>query len=194
MFELVRRHPVFLTIYMLVFGGLLAGLAWGLGDALMGAYRFVDPGRPRGHVPLTYAPGLVESVAGMIKYLADGGRLDGTLLAGTSWPAILRQLFSLTLVAAACLIIPLFARRRVASYAIGVGGVVALSLWIYVVAALGAMHGSADGGGAVVGLVFLLTMLFVPLFTLSCVLFAIAESSTNGTRGETSQSDGSQSQ
>ena len=194
MFWLVRRQPVFCTIYVLVFGGIFAGLAWGLGEALMGAYRFVDPARPRGHVPITYAPGLVESVVGMIKYFADGGRLDSTLLAGTGWPAMVRQLFNLTLVATACLIIPLFAGRRVASYAIGVGGVVALSLLIYVVMALGAAHTSNSGAGTVAGLLFLLTMLLVPLFTLSCVFFAISQSSTSGTRAGTSQSNGSPSQ
>ena len=192
MIELFRRSPVFCTIYLLVVGGLLAGLASQLGDALMGAYPSVDPHRPQGHVPITYKPGLVESVVGMAKFFADGGNLDSTLFSGSSWPSILRQLFGLTTGVAACLMIPLLVGRRIASLAIGVGGVVVLSLFIYLVMALGVAHGSPRGD-AFIGVLFLLTMLFVPLFAVSCVVFAISEFSTSRNPMEQGQRSGSKS-
>jgi hypothetical protein len=59
----------------------------------------------------------------MINFYAQGGSLDSRLLAGTSWPSILKQQFGMTLVSAAYLFVPLLAGRRVATYAIGCGGV-----------------------------------------------------------------------
>ena len=92
---LFQRRPVFCTAYLLVFVVLFAGCAWQLSDALIGAYWSVNPNKPPDFA-INPEPGRVESLVGMIKFFANGGSLDSKLLAGTSWPSILRERFGLT--------------------------------------------------------------------------------------------------
>jgi hypothetical protein len=184
---LFQRRPVFCTAYLLVFVVLFAGCAWQLSDALIGAYWSVNPNKPRDFA-INPEPGRVESLVGMIKFFANGGSLDSKLLAGTSWPSILRERFGLTLVSAACLFVPLFAGHRIATYAVGFGGLVVLLLWLYLGLALGAAHGSSAGGPRLVQLTLLLILLIAPLFALSCIVIAVFDSMANGLRAGPSQS------
>jgi hypothetical protein len=172
--ELFQRRPVFCAAYLLVFVLLFAGCAWQLSDALIGAYWSVNPNKPRDFA-INPKPGRVESLVGMINFYAQGGSLDSKLLAGTSWPSILKQQFGMTLVSAACLFVPLLAGRRVATYAIGCGGVAVLLLWLYIGLALGGAHGSSGAGNRLL----LLMLLIAPLFALSCVVVAVVDSRAN---------------
>jgi len=187
--ELFRRRPVFCTAYLLVFVVLFAGCAWLLSDALVGTYWSVKANRPRDFLGFNPKPGRVESLVGMINFFAQGGSLDSKLLAGTSWPSILKQQFGMILVFAACLFVPLLAGRRVATYAIGCGGVVVLLLWLYIGRALGGAHGTSGAGNPLLVLI----LLIAPLFALSCVVVAVVDSRANGPRAGPSQSGSSQS-
>ena len=184
---LFQRRPVFCTAYLLVFVVLFAGCGWLLSEALVATYWSVNPNRPPGF-GFNPKPGRVESLVGMINFFAQGGSLDSKLLAGTSWPSILRERFGLTLVSAACLFVPLFAGHRVATYAVGFGGLVVLLLWLYLGLALGAAHGSSAGGPRLVQLTLLLILLIAPLFALSCIVIAVFDSMANGLRAGPSQS------
>jgi hypothetical protein len=186
--ELFQRRPVFCTAYLLVFVVLFAGCAWLVSEALIGTYWSVNANKPRDFA-FNPKPGRVESLVGMINFFAQGGSLDSNLFAGTSWPTILKQHFGMTLVSAACLFVPLLAGRRVATYAIGCGGVVVLLLWLYIGRALGGAHGTSGGGNPLL----LLILLIAPLFALSCVVVAVVDSRGNGPRAGPSQSGSSRS-
>jgi hypothetical protein len=175
--ELFQRRPVFYSVYLLVFVLLFAVCAWQLSDALVGVYWAVNPNRPAfGFNP---KPGRVESLVGVISFLAQGGSLDSKLLAGTSSPSILKEQLGMTLVSAACLFVPVLAGRRVATCAIGCGGVVVLLLWLYIARSLGAMHGSSAGNP-----LFVLILLIAPLFALSFVVVAVIDFRANGPRAD----------